>query len=906
MDVLIMQNQYFYLTINFTMIIFFILLACVFIAFVFFVIRRVIRGMEADFAKMEKSIHETNERIMLMLDTSPLCAQIWDKNLKTIDCNEAGVKLYGFRDKQEYVEKFLESCSPEYQPDGQRSDEKARMLVNKAFEEGYCIFHWMHQLPSDGTPVPAEVSLVRAKNGNDDVVIGYTRDMREHNKMMKTIEYRDNLLQAVNSAAGLLLNSEMDYFEKSLHKSMNVIAEVVKADSVYIWKNQIIDGELHCFQLSEWAEQKTVYAEDAIMYKYSETFSGWEEALSAGKCINIPVREMLPEAQAFLSRGGILSTLVVPIFIKDHFWGFVGFDDRHNERVFTKEEESILQSASKLIASSFIRNEMTLEILDKSVQLEAAVKEAHEATRIKNNSLSALENILNSLDAAIYATIPSTGELLFVNTWLKKAFNIQGDEAIGKYCYRVFRDNLEEKCVFCPCYQLEKDPDATIVWEEYIPALGSYVRHSDCLIDWPDGNKVHLQHAVDITALVKATEKAQAASRAKSDFLANMSHEMRTPMNAIVGMTFIGKKAQDIEEKNHALTKIGDASSHLLGVINDILDMAKIEADKLELLPVEFQFEKVLEKILTVIHFRADEKQQKLVVNVDTYIPRFLVGDDQRLAQVITNLLSNAVKFTPEGGEIRLDAFLVSEAEGVCELCVAVTDNGIGISPEQQKRLFAAFEQVQGGTNREYGGTGLGLAISKRIVELMGGNIHVESDLGKGARFSFTVKAARGKRAGEAACENAESGNNSSRSAANTGEFSGKRLLIAEDIEINREILMAILEDTGLVIDCAETGKEALEMVTSAPQKYDIVFMDLQMPQMGGLEATRQIRAFEAETCAAAGSVPIIAMTANVFKDDIEACRAAGMNDHLGKPLDFDKVMEILRKNLRYNLQARP
>ena len=897
-----MQNQY--LIIDLITVIYFIIFACVFIVAIFFALKRIMKGMETDFSRMEKSINETNERIMLMLDTSPLCAQIWDRNLNTIDCNEAGVKLYGFKNKQEYVERFLECCSPEYQPDGQRSSEKAVVLVNKAFEEGYCSFDWMHKAPGDGTLIPAEVTLVSAKYGDADVVIGYTRDLREHNKMMEAIEHRDKLLHTVNQVAGLLLNSDIDFFEMALHQSMNMIAETAEVDCVYLWKNQTIEGELYCSQLFEWSSQRTKFS-DGKPYNYDDVVPGWKEMLSSGKHINNLVRNMSPKEQEHLLPEGILSILVSPVFIGDQFWGFVGFDDCHREREFTKEEESILHSASILIANSFIRNEMTHNILETSTQLETALISVQEATRLKNNTLIALESILNNIDAAIYVTRPSTGELLFVNTWLKKTFNIEGNEAVGKYCYKVLRSGLDERCAFCPCYQLEKEPDKIIVWEEHLPEHGRYIRHSDSLIDWPDGNKVHLQHAVDITEMVESAEKAQAASRAKSYFLANMSHEMRTPMNAIVGMTAIGKKVVSIEEKNRALDKIGDASSHLLGVINDILDMAKIEADKLELVPVEYHFEELLEKVLSVINFRANEKQQKLSVNVDVKIPRFIVGDAQRLAQVITNLLSNAVKFTHEGGEIHIAAFLAEDNESETddsallddcfEMRIEVTDNGIGISQEQQERLFDAFEQVQSGASRIHGGTGLGLPISKRIVELMGGKIWVESELGKGARFIFSAKALRGKSKEDATDKDSQGHKNSTGDDADN-YFHGKRLLVAEDIEINREIMVALLEDSGLIIECAETGKEALDMVAADPQKYDIVFMDLQMPQMDGLEATRQIRALPAMQ--QRKRLPIIAITANVFKDDIEACLAAGMDDHLGKPLDIDRVMEILSKYL--------
>ncbi|MDR2543031.1 MAG: response regulator [Treponema sp.] len=404
----------------------------------------------------------------------------------------------------------------------------------------------------------------------------------------------------------------------------------------------------------------------------------------------------------------------------------------------------------------------------------------------------------------------------------------------------------------------------------------------------------------ELGKLVVLRTEALAASNSKSAFLATMSHEMRTPMNAIIGMTAIGKKAQDIDQKNHALNKIGDASSHLLGVINDVLDMEKIEADKLELSPIEFDFRKMLQKVITVIGFRIDEKQQVFSMNVDSKMPRFFVGDDQRLAQVITNLLSNAVKFTPDGGKINIMVSMIKERGGNCELRIEVADNGIGISAEQQERLFLPFEQAESGTSRKYGGTGLGLVISKRIIELMGGRIWVESEPAKGARFIFTVNMLNVKE-NDGTMEisktvNTEKSADSvtdvmAKTEAAASVFEGKRLLLAEDIEINREILIALLENSGLIIECAENGQEAVDMIEASPGKYDVVFMDIQMPKMDGLEATQRIREFSKK-------IPIVAMTANVFKDNIDSYLAAGMDDHLGKPLDIDRVFEKLRKYL--------
>jgi CheY-like chemotaxis protein len=374
-----------------------------------------------------------------------------------------------------------------------------------------------------------------------------------------------------------------------------------------------------------------------------------------------------------------------------------------------------------------------------------------------------------------------------------------------------------------------------------------------------------------------------------------MSHEIRTPLNAIIGMTAIGKSAADVTRKDYALGKIEDASTHLLGVINDILDMSKIEAEKFELSPVEFDLEKTLQKIVSVINFRVEEKHQNFLVHIADDIPRNLVGDSQRLGQVAANLLSNAVKFTPELGTIRLEASLLEKTDDSCAIQIDVIDTGIGITEEQQSKLFNSFVQAESNTSRRFGGTGLGLAISKRIVEMMGGRIWLRSEPGKGSAFSFMVRLGRGTERQDASQEH----ENAQNPAANTGGFEGRSVLIVDDVEINREILIALLEDVKLSISCAENGVEAVRIYTKDPAAYDLIFMDVQMPEMDGYEATRRIRAFEAENPGVRPKgISIVAMTANVFKEDIEQCFAAGMDDHVGKPVEIEEVLEKLRKYL--------
>ena len=523
-------------------------------------------------------------------------------------------------------------------------------------------------------------------------------------------------------------------------------------------------------------------------------------------------------------------------------------------------------------------------------------------------------------------------------------------------------------------------------------------------------------------------ERADFENKQKSAFLANMSHEIRTPMNAIIGMTMIGKSTDDVSRMTYCFEKIENASQHLLGVINDILDMSKIEANKFELSEQEFDFEKMLQRVVNIAGFRAAERKQELSVFIDKSIPRNLIGDDQRLAQVITNLLGNAVKFTPEGGSIKVDCKFIEKKADTYTIRVTVSDTGIGIAPEHQNRLWGSFQQADSNTTRKFGGTGLGLTISKSLVQMMGGRIEVESEVGKGSAFSFTFEARRTEKKSPCLseigvnwqnvsimavdddkdilayfaqvmqsfgtfCDTAISGEQAlalidrkgmydiffidwrmpemdglelaqaikakSQKPDNTvvvmissaewcniadeakeagvdrflskplfpsaiadaitevigahrqniaaepqfeslsldGAFKNKRILLAEDVEVNREILMALLESTEVTIKCAEDGLQAVEKFTASPKDYfDLIFMDIQMPNMDGHQATREIRK---SSHANAETIPIIAMTANVFKGDIQRSHEAGMNSHIGKPVDIEELFGVLRKFLK-------
>jgi signal transduction histidine kinase/CheY-like chemotaxis protein len=729
-----------------------------------------------------------------------------------------------------------------------------------------------------------------------------------------------------------------------------------------------------------------------------------------------------------------LSVIIIVSTLAVILCGIMGFaiDKKKRNAILMRIKQQDLMSA---LSRSFISSDNASSLITETLRMTGeflGVSRILIGIAEENSEVSHAAYVWTSSNTIV--TAPDTTGL---NALITNTFPRERPESIPTICCNNVREDKHyeamtivgvQALVWAPLYVEERfwailsiEEFSPRVWTESDRQLGSMVSSV-------------IAGAVERDLREKerdaARQAAERASKAKSDFLANMSHEMRTPMNAIIGMTSIAQHSSDIEKKEYCLNKIENASTHLLGVINDILDMSKIEANKFELSPVNFNFEKTLQKVVNVINFRLEEKHLHCSVHIDWDIPRTLYGDDQRLAQVITNLMTNAVKFTPEGGSVRLDAVLDQREGELCVIKISVTDTGIGISPEQQMRLFASFEQADSSTSRKFGGTGLGLAISRRIVEMMDGDIRVESELGKGSSFIFTIRMLEAVDETEETpaplnwetlrvlavdddpdirkyftelakwqgffCETAGGGDEAlhlieqngaydvyfvdwkmpgldgitlsrkikqkggarsviimisatewdlieadakeagvdhflpkplfpssiadciSRamgvvtdfpSAKNNGvitdRFEGRRILLAEDVDINREIVLTLLEPTGLVIDCAEDGRKAVQCYTESPQSYDLIFMDVQMPEMDGFEATRRIRAFEAEQRERAAQpadalreVPIIAMTANVFKEDVELCLKAGMNGHVGKPLDLNEVIDKLHQYL--------
>ncbi|MBU3990294.1 MAG: response regulator, partial [Gammaproteobacteria bacterium] len=430
-----------------------------------------------------------------------------------------------------------------------------------------------------------------------------------------------------------------------------------------------------------------------------------------------------------------------------------------------------------------------------------------------------------------------------------------------------------------------RQPDGTI---SHFVAVKEDVTEKKRLGTELDRHRHHLETLVtERTAQLEfALDKAESASRSKAAFLANMSHEIRTPMNAILGMTYLIRRGQVTPKQGEQIDRIEQASRLLLGLINDILDLSKVEAGKLLIESVPVAVAAIPPNIASLLDEQARDKGLQLSIDTGT-LPANLRGDPTRLTQALLNLASNAIKFT-QRGHVALRCHLQAEDASSALLRFEVEDTGIGVAPEMIPRLFTAFEQADASTTRRYGGSGLGLAITRHLAELMGGEVGVDSTPGKGSTFWFTARLSKG--VGTETPETTQIRRTANAEDILAHDHQGTRVLLVEDDPVNQEVAAGLLESTGLVVELAEDGAVAVRKIASGGN-FAIVLMDMQMPVMDGLEATQQIRRL-----ANGATIPILAMTANAFAEDREHCMAAGMNDFITKPVIPDALFDTLLK----------
>ena len=653
------------------------------------------------------------ERTRIMLDTTPLCANFWDKNLKNIDCNQEAINMFGMSNRNEYLGKFYD-LSPEYQPDGKLSKEKADELLKKTFEEGYCRFEWMHR-KLDGEQIPCEVTLVRVKYRDDNIVVGYTRDLREMKSFIEKIREADECTHVLFDATPLSC-----FMLDNRNKIVECNQETVRLLGLSN-KNEFINSMFDFF----------------------------------------------PEYQP----SGELSAVKINKHIDDAFeYGYCRFEWMHQK-----------------LDGEAIPTEVTL-------------------VRVK----------------------------------------YRGGYAVAGY----IRDLREIKAM---------------------------------------------------VAEMRRAEIAEESNKAKSDFLAKMSHEIRTPMNAILGITEIQLQDNTLPQATkEALGRIYNSGDMLLGIINDILDLSKIEAGKMELVPAQYDVASLIHDTVQLNMMRYESKPIDFKLKVGETVPSVLVGDELRIKQILSNLLSNAFKYTQEG-MINMSVFIEREDEkenADVVLVFCVSDTGQGMTEEQILKLGDKYSRFNVETNRGTEGTGLGMNITRNLINMMNGEMDIESTPGMGSTFTVRLpqQDAGFEMFGKEWAENLEQLNlnkiSKTRNAQVTREFMPYgRVLAVDDMETNLYVVKGLLAPYGLSIDTALSGFETIEKIRDG-NDYDIIFMDHMMPRMDGVEAVKIIRSIGYKH-------PIIALTANALAGHAEMFLNNGFDGFISKPIDIRQLNALLNKLIR-------
>ncbi len=905
----------------------------------------------------QKAAAEATEYIQIMLDTISLGANIWNKDFENVASNRAAAELFDLNSPEEYLRRFPD-LSPEFQPDGQPSMQKAVAYIQEAFDKGECKFEWLHQ-KLNGEPVPCEITLIRKEFRGEEIVVGYTKDMRELKAsqqaaaeaaeylqiMQDTISLGANIWNkdfqnfASNRAAAELfdLDSPEEYLRRfpdlspefqpdgqpSMQKALNCIKEAFdKGKCQFEWMHQKLNGEpIPCeitlirkeFRGEEIvvgytkdirelkASQKV--AEEATEYRqimldtmslgtniWNKNFENIASNRAAAELFGLKSSEeylyLFPNLSPKFQPDGQPSMDKAKAHVQEAFDnGQCIFEWMHQ-----KLDGEPVPCEITLIRKEFRGEEIVVGYTKDIRELKASQKVASDATELRRV-------ILNTMPIAV-TFWNKEYELFDCNAESVSLFNARNkEEVLQKYAELspefqpdgipsegkveiVVRTAFEKghirfEWMHQDVYGNELPVEVTLIRSRFRgeDIAVAYLR------DLREFKK--MLHEIETVQkdLRKAKDAAEQSTKAKSEFLANMSHEIRTPMNGILGLLHLLSATNVQSDQKSYVDKALYSANNLLRIINDILDFSKIEAGKLEIEATPFTLAQIFKEVHDLYGPPIEEKGLDFLLSKVDVGVEYVLGDSLRLKQILFNLVSNAIKFT-KTGHIKLAVKPISCTEKSIECLFSVEDTGIGLDEGQIQNLFTAFSQADTSITRKYGGTGLGLAISRSLAHMMQGELWVESAIGQGATFYFTATFDL--------CSNSIDIKKEKDMSKALMQGSGY-LLLVEDNEINQLIAEELLRSMGYTLDIANNGQEALDMVQK--NSYDLVLMDIQMPIMDGLTASKKIR-----EQAQFDEMPIVAMSAHAMTGDKEISLAHGMNDHLTKPI----VPEILHSTVQY------
>ncbi len=725
-------------------------------------------------------------------------------------------------------------------------------------------------------------------------------DVTEMKKARESLKRREEMLDALNRAAIALLSQSGDDFENAIAQGIRIIAGATSLERMSVFRNSERPDGLHMSQIYRWRKDTgtTAPREALADAAYAGMFPTWEAVLKAGELINGPAR-LTFEANA-LAQFGCVTVLAIPVFIGDAFWGFTLFENLTEETVFSAHETDMLRSAGLMLANAVIRNEEEKVIRKADEYARLMLDATPLACRLWNRDYRIFE--CNEAAVRLYGLGNKQEYIDRYLEWLPE-YQPDGQRSIDAILRGVTEAFEKGSCVYPIVFRL---PDGSP-----LPAENTVLRvqygEDFVAAAYTRDLREHVKMMAEIEKRGKELEAAladaRAANSAKSSFLATMSHEIRTPLNAVVGLSelALGSEKLDSELENQ-LDKIHASGMTILSIVNDILDISKIESGKFELYPVEYDTPSLINDIITLNIVRIGEKPIEFKLSLDENLPGTLLGDDLRVKQVFNNLLSNAFKYTHAGTvEWKIGYEICG---GDIWLVSSVRDTGIGMSPGDAKNVFSAYNQVDAKTNRKVEGTGLGLTITKRFVELMDGKISVESEYGKGTIFSVRMRQAyvSGAPIGKSIADSLMSlrytkSKRSSGAKLARVDLSYAHVLVVDDIATNLDVVRGMMKPYGLQIDCASDGPKAIEMIRRGVPRYSAVFMDHMMPDMDGIEATQIIRAQIGTEYAK--NIPVIALTANAIVGNEEMFLSQGFQAFLSKPIDMAKLDAILRRWVR-------